>query len=79
MSLGDDESRPAKFSIVVPDELRWRKSSLSGGSGNCVEFADAGDLVLVRDSEDPSGPHLRFTSSQWRCFLAGVRLGEFDK
>ena len=39
-------------------DLRWRKSSYSGnGGGNCVELA-AGGRVLVRDSQDRSGPAL---------------------
>jgi hypothetical protein len=57
----------------------WRKSSLSGASGDCVEvaFTDGQD-VCVRDSKDPSGPVLEFTPTEWRAFLAGVRHGEFD-
>ncbi len=57
---------------------RWRKSSLSG-TGNCVEVAVEGGRVLVRDSEDPTGPRLNFTAAQWDCFIAGVRAGEFDR
>lgn len=35
---------------------KWRKSSRSDdGGGNCVELAGH----LVRDSKNPSGPHLR--------------------
>ncbi|HUY48279.1 MAG TPA: DUF397 domain-containing protein [Streptosporangiaceae bacterium] len=57
----------------------WRKSSYSGGSGNCVEIA--GNLpggVGVRDSKDPSGPALIFTSRAWRAFIAGVKNGEYN-
>jgi hypothetical protein len=57
---------------------RWRKSSASG-KDNCVEvfFVERG-AVLVRNSRVSDGPVLRFTSSEWEAFLAGVRLGEFD-
>lgn len=66
-----------KGPVVSPDG--WRKSSLSGGAGDCVEFARAttGE-ILLRDSKDPSGPVLTFTPSEWRAFLGGVRNAEFD-
>ncbi|PZG43083.1 DUF397 domain-containing protein [Spongiactinospora gelatinilytica] len=58
----------------------WRKSSYSGGSGgNCVEVAtDLGGLVGVRDSKDPTGPALCFSSGAWRVFLNRVKGGDFD-
>ena len=57
----------------------WRKSSYSGGSNNCVEAADGapGEQVWVRDSKNPDGPVLKFTSAEWKAFVAGVRDGEF--
>lgn len=49
--------------------LRWRKSSYSGnGGGNCVEVADQAACVLVRDTQDPTGPVLRFAPDAWRGF-----------
>lgn len=58
---------------------QWRKSSLSG-SGDCVEvaFLRPEDAVVVRDSKDPDGQELRFTVTEWKAFVAGVRDGEFD-
>jgi hypothetical protein len=40
------------------NEIRWRRSSYSGGDGNsdCVELAQ--DLGAVRDSKNPQGPVL---------------------
>ncbi|MEV3853712.1 DUF397 domain-containing protein [Streptomyces sp. NPDC050095] len=31
---------------------RWRRSSYSGGANDCVEVADLGAVVAVRDSKD---------------------------
>ena len=59
------------------EDIKWRKSSLSA-SGNCVEVANGVDRVLVRDSKNPGGPRLEFTTLEWRCFVEAVRLGEFD-
>jgi hypothetical protein len=59
---------------------RWIKSSLSFSNSNCVEVASLpGDEIGVRDSKDPDGPVLRFTTGEWDAFLGGVRNGEFDR
>jgi hypothetical protein len=45
---------------------------------NCVEInVDTGE-VLVRDSKDPEGPVLRFTTDEWAAFVEGVTAGQFD-
>jgi predicted secreted Zn-dependent protease len=62
---------------VESDLLVWKKARASE-SGDCVEVARSGEITLVRDSKDPSGPHLRFTQREWSAFLLGVRAGEFD-
>jgi hypothetical protein len=64
---------------VTGTELRWVKSTHSGGSDQCVEVARLRDRVLVRDSKDPAGPVLTFNPGEWRAFLAGVNAGEFDQ
>ncbi|MFF1788906.1 DUF397 domain-containing protein [Kitasatospora sp. NPDC058243] len=57
----------------------WRKSSYSGSGGQCVEVADGfTDLMPVRDSKDPEGPFLLFSSSAWQAFVTATRTGEFD-
>lgn len=55
----------------------WRKSSRSSGGGNCVEVAFASDgAVGVRDSRDPTGPILIFSSSEWTAFVDEVCDGD---
>ena len=53
----------------------WRKSTASGGNGSCVEVANLGTIVAVRDSKDPEGPKLTFTPDDWRIFLRSVKAG----
>ncbi|MET8214811.1 DUF397 domain-containing protein [Streptomyces hirsutus] len=51
-------------------ELSWFKSSYSSGSGgDCVEVADAGTAVLVRDSKRPEAEILTVSAMQWTAFV----------
>lgn len=60
------------------EDLQWRKSSFSSADG-CVEVAPWGEaLVAVRDSKNPAGGIQVYDHHEWRCFLKGVRNGEFD-
>jgi Domain of unknown function (DUF397) len=55
----------------------WRKSSHSGGSGNCVEVAGVlPGAVGVRDSKDPGGQALVFTTQAWQAFTDQVKRGK---
>jgi uncharacterized protein DUF397 len=58
--------------------MRWRKSSYSSDSGNCVEVALTSQRVGVRDSKNPGGPELYYAERSWRDFLVAIRAGEFD-
>lgn len=60
-------------------QLKWIKASRSYGCGECVELADDGDGVLLRDSKDPSGPRLRFTRRELAAFVHAAGAGEFDQ
>lgn len=63
----------------MTERYEWKKSSLSGSTGNCVEVArNRPGIVAVRDSKDSHGPNLIFTPAEWDAFAAGVREGEFD-
>lgn len=53
----------------------WRKASYSNASGgNCIEVAcTAADAIAVRDSKDPKGTRLLFTSDEWQAFTSRVK------
>ena len=53
----------------------WYKSSFSAYNGSCTEVRMADGMVQVRDSKDPGGPVLSFTSAEWTAFLAALRQG----
>jgi hypothetical protein len=47
-------------------------------SGACVGVARQGDVVLVQNTSRPEGPICEFTPDEWRKFLDGAKLGDFD-
>jgi hypothetical protein len=47
--------------------------------GACIEVAQHGADVHMRDSKDPDGPVLTFNGEQWVSFMAAVAAGEFDR
>jgi Domain of unknown function (DUF397) len=56
----------------------WQRASFCGG-GECVEVAQQRDVIMLRDSKDPSGPVLRYTRAEWEAFVLGVKAGEFER
>jgi hypothetical protein len=56
----------------------WRKSSRSADAAQCVELADVGDDVLIRDSKHPDAGHLTFARSELAALVAAARAGELD-
>ena len=59
---------------------QWRKSTRSGGQGDCVEVAlNLPGLVGLRDSKDPHGADLVFTDSAWHAFVNGLTNGELTR
>ena len=60
------------------DRATWRKSTFSGQNGDCVEVAEAGDLILVRNSNRPEAGTIEFTRSEIAAWVSGCKAGEFD-
>ncbi len=56
----------------------WRKATYSINNGQCVEVASARAAVLVRDSVNPAGPVVSYSSRTWHAFLASAKAGVFD-
>jgi hypothetical protein len=52
---------------------QWRKSTRSGGNGQCVEARQVGHTAEVRDSKDQSGPVLAFGPEAWSAFVDGLK------
>lgn len=62
-------------------DLRWRRSSYSTGTNNCVEAARSGDgRLTVRDSktvgtadgDGGNGATLLFSGAAWTSFVAAL-------
>lgn len=52
----------------------WRKASYSGTAElNCVEVADATDLILVRDTTNRAGGTLEVSAAAWQAFTGGLK------
>lgn len=61
-------------------EIKWQKSSFSGGDTNqdCVELAAVADeVILIRESDEPD-QIVRTSRTKLRAFVLGVKAGEFD-
>ncbi|WP_374983670.1 DUF397 domain-containing protein [Streptomyces fradiae] len=57
--------------MSTTDQLRWFKSSYSGGEGdNCVEVAVRPTAVHIRDSKDQRIRPIAVTPTAWAAFTA---------
>lgn len=63
-------------------DLAWRKANSSGNTGQCVEVAalpvGTAAHTAVRDSKNPDGSVLYFSSAAWRAFVTAVKTAEHD-
>jgi uncharacterized protein DUF397 len=51
--------------------VRWRKSSYSGGANDCVEVAELGEHIAMRDSKDIGRRPLLFSKAAMRALVSG--------
>lgn len=61
----------------APGGLSWRVSRTCDG-GACVKVARHGEFVMLGNTTEPDGPVYACTRAEWKEFLAGVKLGDFD-
>lgn len=60
-------------------DIQWRKSSKSADAedNNCLELAEFGGEILMRESDNPD-VIIRTSRAKLRAFLGGAKEGEFD-
>ncbi|MEV7419001.1 DUF397 domain-containing protein [Streptomyces sp. NPDC089919] len=60
-------------------DIEWRKSSKSTDAEgtNCLELAEQGGEILIRESDRPDVV-VRTSRAKLRAFLDGAAAGEFD-
>ncbi|MEV7682268.1 DUF397 domain-containing protein [Streptomyces sp. NPDC002018] len=57
----------------------WRKPWSGGNGGNCIEAMKLADgRVAVRQSADPDGPALIYTTNEIAAFIQGAKAGQAD-
>lgn len=72
------DSKLARVNQVQFSGEEFSTSSFTKPKHDCVEVASREGVVAVRDSKlDNESPQLRFTESEWKAFIAGVKNGEF--
>lgn len=54
-------------------DLKFRKSSYSGSSGNCVEVADTPAFSAVRDAQNRDLGTLTYDPAEWHAFLGTAK------
>ncbi|MBM9618154.1 DUF397 domain-containing protein [Streptomyces zhihengii] len=57
----------------------WQKPWSGGNGGNCVETMKLADgRVAIRQSADPDGPALIYTTGEIAAFIQGAKSGKAD-
>jgi predicted secreted Zn-dependent protease len=59
------------------NNLTWRTAHSCDG-GACVQVAADRDIILIRNSRQPGGPLLEYTTQEWHEFVSGIKKGDFD-
>jgi uncharacterized protein DUF397 len=61
----------------VEGGVGWRVSRTCDG-GACVMVMRREDSVIFGNTSQPDGPTYAYTMAEWKEFIAGVKLGDFD-
>lgn len=64
------------YSSVATD-LDWRTSRTCEG-GACIKVVRRGESVLIGNTNGSETLVNEFTVDEWRQFLVGAKLGDFD-
>jgi hypothetical protein len=59
------------------DQLNWQRSSFGNDQANCLEIASEGDLVYIRESDNPTHV-VTTTRTKLNAWILGAKDGEFD-
>jgi transcriptional regulator with XRE-family HTH domain len=74
-----EQSVPVKeYTVNDTNPTPWVKAEASGSQGQCVEMRRHGAAVEVRDSKNPEGAVLSYTSAEFAAWISGAKNGEFD-
>ena len=58
-------------------DIKWHISRTCE-SGACVGVARRGEYIMIGNTNNPEAAVNEFSIDEWRQFLAGVKLGDFD-
>jgi predicted secreted Zn-dependent protease len=61
----------------APGDLEWLVSRTCD-SGACIRVARKDEFVIIGNTVNPAESVSQFTVDEWRHFVAGVKLGDFD-
>jgi uncharacterized protein DUF397 len=60
------------------EDLEWRVSRTCD-TGACIKVARKGESVMIGSTVSSADLVIGFTAEEWRHFVAGVKLGDFDE
>lgn len=62
---------------MIPEPVRWHKSSWSQPQTSCVEVGCVADGAAVRDSKDRAAGYLVASRPQWHTFVDALKADRF--
>jgi len=63
--------------MSAEEGLDWHVSRTCD-NGQCVKVARNGESILIGNTNSQVGEISKFTVDEWRHFVAGIKLGDFD-